>query len=113
MRGIVEKGDGRGRALGYPTANIPLPRANGPSGVWAARVTVKDGEASYMAAVFIDDAREVLESHILDFDDELYGVEIIVLLEKKLRESAQYAHDAELKAAIANDIKQVRAHFKN
>jgi len=95
--GVVQKGRGLGAALGYPTANIVLP--DSLSGIYAARVLV--GDEKYFAAVFADPTRGVLEAHLLDFSGSLYDKEVEVTLEKKLRESAMFDDDDELRAAIA------------
>ena len=60
---------------------------------------------------FADPARGVLEAHLLDFSDDLYGMEITVELHKKLREAADFESDAELRNAIAQDIASVREYF--
>lgn len=110
-RGIVERGEGRGRALGYPTVNIPL-SDDSVSGIYAARVSVKIGEAPYMAAVYADKKRKMLEAHIVDFSDELYGCEIEVELFKKIRGPKYFEDDAALRAAITDDISRIRAYFR-
>ena len=107
--GVVQKGAQRGKALGYPTANIPLPDGVEP-GIYAARVYLAD-EASYLAAVFADQKRKVLEAHLLDFSDDLYGVGIKIELFSKIRDSKEFSSDAELRAAIADDIAKVREYF--
>ena len=96
----------RGHALGYPTANIPLPQGVG-SGIYAARAWLDGRE--YAAAVFADDSRQILETHLLDFSDGAYGKELRLELVKKLRESKAFADDDALKAAIAADVAAVRA----
>ena len=103
--GIAQKGEGRGRALGFPTANIPL-RDKELVGIYAARVKVRGKE--YFAAVYANQARELLETHILDFWGELYGQEITIMLEKKIREDARFENENALKTAIAADVRAVR-----
>ena len=110
-RGIVKKGEGRGRSLGYPTVNIPL-TDDSISGIYAARIKVKDDEAPYIAAAFADPARGLLEAFILDFNDDLYGCEIEIELLHKIRDAKKFDDDAALRAAIADDIKNIRAYFK-
>lgn len=111
LKGVVEKGPRIGTALGFPTANIPLADTS-VSGIYAARVYVQD-EAPYMAAVYADQKRKLLEAHILDFSDELYGQEIKIELHKKIREDKVFSDDAALRAAIANDIVEIRKYFKS
>jgi len=120
LSGVVQKGVKRGSKLGYPTANIPL-ADDTVSGVYAAHVYIKNealgrsptGEAPYMAAAFADSKRGLLEVHLLDFEDDLYGLEIEVELCKKLRDNADFDDDTVLRAAIAVDIANVREYFKN
>ena len=107
--GIVQKGPKRGTVLGYPTANIPLKDKN-ISGIYAARVLL-EGEAPYTAAAYADQKRKLLEAHILDFSDSLYGVSITVELHKKIREVKAFPDDGALKAAIAQDIAEIRETY--
>jgi FAD synthase len=109
FRGVVQKGRGRGRELGYPTANIALTGSE-VSGVYTARVYIKDA-SPYMAAAFADPTRGVLEAHLLDFNDDLYGLEVKVELLEKIRDSAQYDDDEALQAAIQDDVMKVRKYF--
>lgn len=109
--GVVQKGARRGRALGFPTINIPLIDTK-VSGIYAARVSVQ-GQASHMAAVYADPKRRVLEAHILDFSDDLYGTEAEVELLEKIREDKTFDSESELRAAIADDVAKVRKYFQN
>lgn len=80
IRGEVVKGDQRGRELGYPTANFPLDTVVHPAyGVYAARVQI-EGEDEWRPAAInigIKPMFEVpvaeVESHILDFEGDIYG----------------------------------------
>ncbi len=106
--GIVIKGQGRATALGFPTANIVLEDGS-MSGIYAAKVKV--GDAEYMAAVFADPKRKLLEAHILDFVGELYGKEITIELCEKIRDSNKFSNDKALRLAIEEDIVKVRNYF--
>ena len=106
--GIVQKGTKRAAELGFPTVNIPLPDRS-VSGVYVARVAL--GDEGYPAAAFADQKRNVLEAHVLDFSDELYGKEVTIELCKKIRGNVQFSDDAALRAAIEGDIAKVRAYF--
>jgi len=107
--GIVQKGARRGHALGYPTINIPMTDPE-ISGVYIARVYLA-GEAPYMAAAFADPRRGILEAHIIDFSDELYGENVRIGLRHKIRETETFDSDDELRNAIAEDIAAVRKFF--
>jgi len=107
--GVVRRSTGRGAELGYPTANIPLGESD-VSGIYIARVEAKG--KTYAAAVFIDDKRRLLEAHLLDFAENLYGTEVTVELIRKVRERTDFESDTQLKSAIARDIVAVRDYFK-
>lgn len=107
-RGIVGHGNGTGKKLGFPTINIPLEN-EALSGIYAAIVTIKESE--YHAAAYADTTGKLLEAHILDFEDDLYGLPVMIELKQKIREGAHFSDDEELKRAIAGDIEAVRAYF--
>lgn len=106
-KGIVIHGDGYGRKLGYPTANIEIEGAL--SGVFAGTVEF-DGDI-YHAALFAREARPILEAHLLDFDGDLYGKEIVAQIQKRLRDARAFDDEHELRAAITADIAAIRGHF--
>lgn len=106
--GIVQKGSKQAERHGFPTANIPLPDT-AASGVYAAHVTV--GGKTYRAAAFADQKRHVLEAHLFDFSDDLYGGEIIVELLSKTRERKEFADEKEMKETIGKDMIAVRQYF--
>lgn len=117
VEGIVVEGDHRGRALGFPTANLesgttPVPK----DGVYAGHVTRADG-SRHLAAISVgtrptyygDDAAVIVEAHLLDFDDDLYGERLAVEIEDLVREQARFSSEAELRDQIASDVRAVRA----
>ena len=104
--GIVQEGEHRGSALGFPTANIPLTDGN-LSGVYAGRASI--GDVMFGAAIFADTTRGILEAHLLDFSGTIYGQVMTVEVGEKLREHQRFEDDAALHAAIAGDIAKIRA----
>ena len=84
VAGTVVGGAKRGTGLGFPTANIPLPRGTALShGIYAVRVLTGDGRRHDAAAYLgtrptYDNGMPVLEVFLLDFDGDLYGREIEV-----------------------------------
>ena len=106
--GVVEKGTKRAAALGFSTVNIPLDDEN-VSGIYAA--VVKVGEEDYEAAAFADPKRKVLEAHILNFSEDLYGRDVEIQLLKKVRENKKFADDESLREAIADDVAAGEAYF--
>jgi riboflavin kinase / FMN adenylyltransferase len=116
ISGRVVEGDRVGRQLGFPTANLDvtglvLP----PNGVYAGLTKVK--KKSHRVALNIgfrptiaSAARELhVEAHLLDFGGNLYGEELTVEMEGKLREERKFASSAELQRQISRDIAALRA----
>lgn len=106
--GIVQKGEKRGSALGFPTINILLTDQS-VSGVYAGKLRYKDKE--YLAAIFADPKRELLEAYLFDFDEELYGEEVSMTLVKKIREVEVFTDDEKLKERMAKDVEETREYF--
>jgi riboflavin kinase/FMN adenylyltransferase len=107
--GVVQKGSGSGKRLGFPTANIPLSDPS-ISGIYAALVRVRGHE--YGAAVYADTKRKLLEAHVLDFHANFYGETIEIELLKKLREDKVFANEEEAKLAIAKDVQNAADYHK-
>ncbi len=119
ISGEVIKGRQLGKDLGFPTCNINLHRQRIPlHGVFACAVRIQD--KLMQAAVNIgyrptlnDGGEALLEAHILDFSGDLYGKELEVIFQKKIREEEKFADLTALKAQIANDVEQVRDYFRS
>ena len=128
VRGIVVRGDARGRGLGYPTANLD-PDATGmvpADGVYAGRlvrlrhadgtpVAGDDPDRWLPAAVSVganptfDGTQRRVEAYVLDRDDlDLYGEEVAVELVERLRGMARFGSVDELRAAMADDVRRAR-----
>jgi riboflavin kinase/FMN adenylyltransferase len=113
--GQVVAGDRLGRQLGFPTANLDVPnRVLPPHGVYAAgakfngryyRVALDIGVRPTVAA----GPQLRVEAHLLDFDGDLYGAELEVEIEAKLREEQRFDSVAGLREQIARDVAAVRA----
>jgi riboflavin kinase/FMN adenylyltransferase len=115
-RGIVEKGYGRGRAIGVPTANIApgcAAKIIPADGVYAARVTL--GETEDLGAVVnvgnnptFGGERRTIEAHILDFNRDVYGEMIDMMFIAKIRNEERFASADDLVRAINSDIERAR-----
>jgi len=113
--GRVAHGDKRGRTIGYPTANIKMFRKNTPvNGVFAVTMTGIDdlefeGIANVGTRPTIDgDARVILETHLFDFDKEIYGRYVEVHFKQKIRDEMRFASMEQLKAQIVKDVAEAK-----
>jgi len=116
--GRVAHGDKRGRTIGYPTANIKLFRKNTPiNGVFAVTMTGINGlEVEGIANVGIrptvdDAAKIILETHLFDFDKEIYGRYVEIHFKQKIRDEIHFQSLDELKTQIAKDIIETKKIF--
>ena len=109
IEGIVQRGDRRGRELGYSTANLSLSDYQRPKyGIYAVRVTREDGSehpgvANLGVRPTFDPPEELLEAHIFDFDGDLYGRKIEVALHAFIREEKKFDGIEPLIAEMRND----------
>lgn len=115
LRGRVVHGQGYGRKLGFPTANLRLLFTPPPRGIFAAMVRREATGEVYSAALSIGtnpsvtEAQQLkVEAHLLDFDDDLYGEVLSVRPVLKLHEERRYPDEAALKAGIAADVEETR-----
>jgi riboflavin kinase/FMN adenylyltransferase len=114
LEGIVEHGDKRGRAIGYPTANIGLDRYLRPRfGIYAVRGTLADGRIVDGAANLgirptFEPPRELLEPFFFDFSADLYGQKIEVALVSYLRPEAKFDTIEALQAQMARDCEEAK-----
>jgi riboflavin kinase/FMN adenylyltransferase len=111
--GTVVDGKKIGRELGYPTANIdPLNELIPGNGVYAAR-TLTDGQW-FDSAVFIGNRetfgchQHVIESYLMDFDGDLYGQELEVVLVEKIRGIGPFPSREALIEQIEKDVVEIR-----
>lgn len=118
ISGRIVRGDGLGRQLGYPTANIRIKHNRPPlSGIFAVEVAgVKDtplrGVASLGVRPTVKQAAEpVLEVYLLDFCADIYGCHVRVDFLRKFRDEAKFADLAALTRQIARDVDDARGFF--
>jgi riboflavin kinase/FMN adenylyltransferase len=118
VRGVVVEGDRRGRELGYPTANVPLPtgKAAPADGVYAGWLTRDDTGERHPAAIsvgtnptFAGERDRRVEAYALDRDDlELYGVEVEIAFVDRLRGMVRFEGIEPLLATMADDVRRTR-----
>jgi riboflavin kinase/FMN adenylyltransferase len=117
ITGEVVRGAGRGRGLGIPTANVrPEGELVPRTGIYAAFAQRPGEEARWPAAVsigtnptFVPGGNEVtIEAHLLEFDGDLYGARLRLLLLARLRDERRFPSVDELMAQIQQDIARTR-----
>jgi len=117
MLGKIVSGDQRGRQLGFPTANIYLHRKLTPvSGVYAVFMHgIYDhplkGVANVGVRPTVDGTRTLLEVHLLDFNQDIYGRQVKIEFCQKLRDEVRFANLDLLKQQIAKDVNAARDYF--
>ncbi len=104
ISGKVIRGKGRGRTLGFPTANIML-SGKVESGVYAGAV-ITSGK-KYKAGIFVDSNGKLLEAHLIGFSGDLYGKEIEMEIGEKIRDIIKFDSEEKLKKQIAQDIEYI------
>ncbi len=115
ISGRVAHGAKLGRGLGFPTANIVLRRPPPIAGIFAVEVDrFGRGVASVGRRPTVNPvAIPLLEVHLFDRDEDLYGEHLRVRFLKKLRDEEKYDGLPALQAAIARDARQAREFFLN
>jgi riboflavin kinase/FMN adenylyltransferase len=114
--GQVVTGDGRGKAIGFPTANlagIPARKLLPPDGVYAVRVEWRGGRADGMmnqgGRPTFQQAERSLEVHLLDFAGDLYGEWLKVQWVARLRDVQRFPSPEALRAQLERDRSSARA----
>lgn len=114
LSGIVVHGHARGRALGYPTANLQIPsqQIKPASGVYAG-IAELPGE-QFAAAISVgtnphfDGSETTVEAYLLDFDRDIYDQVLNLKFVRRLREQARFETLAALLDQIATDVERTR-----
>ena len=119
MCGRVAHGDKRGRIIGFPTANIYLHRNVTPIlGVYVVKVYgLPGGPVQGVANVgnrpTFDGTRTLLEIHLFDFDQDIYGHYVRVDFMHKLRDEKRFDSFELLKEQIFKDAENAKLYFHN
>lgn len=117
IEGKVEYGNQLGRTLGYPTANVHLRQRVSPvAGIFAVRVGLGEGECSWPGVASLgvrptvnQVAEPLLETHLFDFEGDLYGQRMAVEFVAKLRDERKFDGLDALKAQMDHDARSARA----
>ena len=117
VRGVVERGDQRGRTWGFPTANVAVPEEIllPADGIYAGWYERPSGECLPAAislgrrpTVYEAQPYRLLEAHLLDWDGELYGEDAKVRFVAHLRDEEKFDSVDDLLAQMQRDCDEVR-----
>ena len=118
IAGRVIVGNQLGRQLNVPTANLQLRRIRSVlSGVYAVEIEgATEGSKYGVANVGTrptggDLTEAILEAHIFDFNEDIYGKKIKVIFRRKIRDEKKFSSMDELKENIFSDINYAREYF--
>lgn len=116
VRGVVVRGDGRGRGLGFPTANLRVAERDKlvpPQGIYAVRGVLRGG--TYRGALHLgprptfQGSPPTIELHLMDFDEDIYGEEVRVDFVEYLREIRPFSTVDALVDQMRDDVEAARA----
>jgi riboflavin kinase/FMN adenylyltransferase len=114
LEGVVERGEGRGAGLGVPTANLGVDpsRCIPAAGVYAGWLDVGDGWRPAATGIgtrpTFGGGAVTIESHLLDYDGDLYGRRVRLALRRRIRPDRAFTSIAALQVAMARDIARTR-----
>ena len=113
IMGKIVRGDGRGRQLGYPTANIRAEnQVHPPNGVYAIRAKLDDrvygGILNMGVRPTFDGPSFQIEAHLFDFNEDVYDKEIEIFFIKKVRDERKFPNLEALVKRIGRDVDVAR-----
>ena len=117
LSGEIIPGDGRGRTLNFPTANMKVARELilPGKGVYAVYVEIEGATHNALCNVGINPTFRTgevrVESHLLDFDGDLYGKRTTVHFIERLRDEKAFPDKEALILQIQNDVMMARSQF--
>lgn len=116
LRGLVVRGDGRGRQLGFPTANLRVSSTEKlvpAPGIYAVRGVLRRG--TFPGALHVGPrptfrgSAPSIELHLMDFEGDLYGEDVRVDFIRRLREVRPFDSAEALVAQMRDDVEEARA----
>ena len=119
LRGTIVRGDRMGKRLGWPTINLLSDNDQLPSdGVYTGRVRIPSMPGAFDCVTNVgtrptvyEHYQHVVESHILDFDSDVYGERVEIQFHKRLREERIFSTVMDLSAQIGRDVEATREYF--
>ena len=115
LYGVVVAGNRMGRTIGFPTANMQLyePLKLVPAnGVYAVEVEVLGGRYKGMCNIgvrpTVDGKARTIETHILDFDQDIYGLPLQLRFVRRIRDERRFPSLEALRQQLTLDSAEVR-----
>ncbi len=112
VSGKVVSGEGRGKGLGFPTANLQVAedKVIPKNGVYAVDIVMTGNQMKGVVNIgnkptFGDQLTSTIEVHILDFDDDLYSKQMRVVFKDRIRDEIRFDSSDLLRAQIAKDAR--------
>jgi len=103
ITGKVVRGDGYGRKLGFPTVNLETANALPDFGVYAGTGTLENKK--YKAGIVVSSNKKI-EAHLIGYNDDAYGKEVTLEINKFLRKFRKFKTEKELIVQIKKDLKK-------
>lgn len=114
LTGTVMHGAHRGAQIGFPTANLAIPsnRLVPANGVYATWVRVAGrwvaGATNIGTRPTFSNGNRTVETHLLDWQEDMYGQELVLSFVERLRNERKFAGQEELTGQLRRDVAQVR-----
>lgn len=119
-KGIVQQGSKLGRTIGFPTINLDpsiITETSFEKGVHACIVKIADtlyrGALYYGPRLVKGESKDVLEIYVLDFEDQIYGEEVMFQPHTFIRSPEQFKNITKLMHAIEKDVAITRKSIPN
>lgn len=120
LSGRVIKGQGRGKQIGFPTANIDYGKELiiPARGVYITQTTIHDMTYNSVTNIGINPTFNMgieinIETHLLDFNRDIYGEEMRVSFLKKIRDEKKFSSVNDLISQIDSDVQSAKLFFKS
>jgi riboflavin kinase / FMN adenylyltransferase len=113
LSGCVVRGNGLGRKIGFPTANIEIESSEKVIPAFGVYLTRAEMNGEYYPSLSyigckptVKGSSALLETHIPGLDRDLYGEDITIRFVRKIRDEKAFSSIEDLKAAIGNDLRE-------
>ena len=119
--GLVEHGKQLGRTIGFPTANIDIEDTEKlvpGNGVYAVEIPIpskqlfKKGMMNIGTRPTVDGTTRKIEVHIFDFNEDIYGDKLIIVMKKRIRNEEKFPNVDSLKGQLGQDKAEVEKYFE-